>query len=235
MQQRPSIVCTGFGEAEHCSMTLLLSLFHTAILLQVRSSGTVTETFSSMASLAALSGVRQETVMGRAEVNEEGTDTTTFVSALDRQNKTSTSNNTECLYTMEWVMHYARIIFQSSVNPSLYLSFTITITPLNHSWWFTVFILYSSLTVITRLNNYVSYRVILMKIQFTNKLTGELYPCDLDNQANAEPPYLEIIDHYNNTWVLTMSMCNAFGFIYKSGSRMYIRIYTQYIQRKSCN
>ncbi|XP_037787475.1 uncharacterized protein LOC119582851 isoform X35 [Penaeus monodon] len=143
--------------------------FTFVFVLQVRSSGTVTETFSSMASLAALSGVRQETVMGRAEVNEEGTDTTTFVSALDRQNKTSTSNNTECLYTME---------------------------------------------------------VILMKIQFTNKLTGELYPCDLDNQANAEPPYLEIIDHYNNTVINRYCYLDKNVSIHSFGDQMFGYIVT---------
>lgn len=46
---------------------------------------------------------------------------------------------------------------------------------------------------------YVPYRLILQKIQFTNAVTGELYPCDLDNQENAEPPYVEIRDKYNNT------------------------------------
>nr|XP_027224714.1 uncharacterized protein LOC113816921 [Penaeus vannamei] len=143
--------------------------FTFVFVLQVRSSGTVTQTFSSMASLIALTGIRQDTPDIRAEVNEEGTDTTTFVSALDRVNKTSTSNNTECLYTME---------------------------------------------------------LILQKIQFTNAVTGELYPCDLDNQENAEPPYVEIRDKYNNTHIKRYCYLDRNESIHSFGDQMFGYIVT---------
>ncbi|XP_042884963.1 cell wall protein AWA1-like isoform X7 [Penaeus japonicus] len=109
--------------------------------LQARTSGIVTNAFSSTATLASLSGIRQEPEANDEE-DELGTEGTTFVSALDRVNKTTTFNNTDCLNTV---------------------------------------------------------KLVLMKVEFTNAITGELYPCDLSNQANAKPPYVEIIDVYNRT------------------------------------
>lgn len=49
--------------------------------------------------LATLSSARQETEITDEE-NEEGTSDTSFVSALDRVNKTSTINNTDCINTI---------------------------------------------------------------------------------------------------------------------------------------
>ncbi|XP_037782619.1 uncharacterized protein LOC119578997 [Penaeus monodon] len=136
--------------------------------LQVRTSGAITKAFDSLSMLATLSSARQETEITDEE-NEEGTSDTSFVSALDRVNKTSTINNTDCINTI---------------------------------------------------------KLVLMKVQFINASTGELYPCDRSNQANAPPPYVEIVDIYNNSMTQRYCYLDENVTIHSFGDQMYGSIVT---------
>ncbi|ROT67933.1 hypothetical protein C7M84_013969 [Penaeus vannamei] len=127
--------------------------------LQVRTSGAVTKAFDTLTQLASLTNIRQENEIDNEEENEVGTSDSTFVSALDRVNKTSTINNTNCINTI---------------------------------------------------------KLVLRKVQFTDARTGKLYPCDL-----SQPPYVEIVDTYNNSISQRFCYLNEDVTIHSFGDQMF--------------
>ncbi|ROT65338.1 hypothetical protein C7M84_016692 [Penaeus vannamei] len=68
----------------------------------------------------------------------------------------------------------------------------------------------------TRWSKFNGRRLVLRKVQFTDARTGKLYPCDL-----SQPPYVEIVDTYNNSISQRFCYLNEDVTIHSFGDQMF--------------